>query len=618
MTDDLDAPDVDAPALGVNRLLGGVSGLQPNPRAARLGYASGGGDRVSPPETWDVADGYGDATDQSTYLKDLIHLGLPNGDFAASDADDTDSDFWELTDGSVAWAVVVDATAPGGYVLRYAATTSASVTPAVIESARVPVADVYRYVVGLYFDNGAASSAKVECRASLLWYDEAGTLIDTTSSSVLTDNLATGDKQLKIYNDIAQNTDLVNAAEVAVSLSFSHIAAGVAANVDIRAVVLAPLKPGGMAIDPDTDLEAQNATFLGVTIAGSGANNGLHVRDMIGVLDSISIFQYGATDDMAIWFHDPATGAQEMAIRRSAASTIDISDGGTGSGAVTLLLNGAPISGGGGSAVAARVRRTSNQSINDSADTIVVWESETYDEGGVWTAGTPNRFTIAEAGKYHMTAGITFAANATGRRDVWFIRNGTTGTLYARARLSNPSGGTQNHVQASVDMNLSVSDYVQVYVYQDSGGALDVVGSDHNTFFAIHKVGGPAGATGATGAPGGYPQSNDADSQTIAADQWAVRYGRVTITTTDRLTLSGNGRLVVSDLSGGANHTHGIPWGDRTAPGSVTLASASFIQQVDRLSLGATDRATLTGTGRVLILTPGGPTSRLVLAGRSR
>ncbi len=154
------------------------------------------------------------------------------------------------------------------------------------------------------------------------------------------------------------------------------------------------------------------------------------------------------------------------------------------------------------SALGARVRRTTNQSINDATDTVLNWSSATYDSSSFFDGATPGRLTVPQDGTYHCTAQVTWAAGAGGnRRDIWFIVNGSTGTIYARGR-TNPSGAVQKYAQASIDLSLSAGDYVSCYVHQDSGGALDAVGTDHNTFFAIHKIGGAKGDTGATGAAG--------------------------------------------------------------------------------------------------------------------
>ena len=171
------------------------------------------------------------------------------------------------------------------------------------------------------------------------------------------------------------------------------------------------------------------------------------------------------------------------------------------------------------SVVATRVRRTTNQSISDATDTVVNWETAAYDDPGMYDSGTPGRLTVTEDGKYHLSAGVTFAASSGGQqRSIWFIRNGSTGTIYAKARITSPSGAVQNHLHASIDMDLAAGDYVTVYCHQDSGGALNVIGADHNTFFAIHKIGGAQGATGATGATGTV-STGTVVTATLSADQ---------------------------------------------------------------------------------------------------
>lgn len=119
--------------------------------------------------------------------------------------------------------------------------------------------------------------------------------------------------------------------------------------------------------------------------------------------------------------------------------------------------------------ISARVIKQSNQSIPSAVNTAIALTGARYNASGIWTAGASTRFTCNTAGKYLIGGCLSFAANATGTRQIAILLNGVT---YIAAQQG--SANATNYSVCTV-YNLAVNDYVQLMAYQDSGAALDVV-----------------------------------------------------------------------------------------------------------------------------------------------
>lgn len=137
---------------------------------------------------------------------------------------------------------------------------------------------------------------------------------------------------------------------------------------------------------------------------------------------------------------------------------------------------------------AARVYHSANQSIANTTFTTLAFNSERYDNDGEHDNTTNNsRLTCKTAGKYRITANVQFASNATGYREVFFLVNGTT-AIADIIQDANASFATT--MSLSTTYELAVNDYVEVRVYQNSGGALNVSAvGNYSPEFMMEKVG---------------------------------------------------------------------------------------------------------------------------------
>jgi len=116
---------------------------------------------------------------------------------------------------------------------------------------------------------------------------------------------------------------------------------------------------------------------------------------------------------------------------------------------------------------------TAVQSIPNATDTILTFNSEAWDTDGYHSTSTnTSRITIPTGlgGKYLVTMNTLPALNGTGGRYLEIYKNG--------ARLVNDIGVKGDasiyvNVGGTFVVNLVAGDYIEMLVYQDSGGALN-------------------------------------------------------------------------------------------------------------------------------------------------
>jgi hypothetical protein len=149
-------------------------------------------------------------------------------------------------------------------------------------------------------------------------------------------------------------------------------------------------------------------------------------------------------------------------------------------------------------APAVRVYHNATQSLTSATETALAFNTEVYDQAGNAvdtmhdTATNNSRLTCRYAGIYHVTGNIQFAGNATGSRTLFLRVNGTASQYLGYVAIA-ASATVPQALHVSSDLNLAVNDYVQLFAYQDSGGALNVnAGTALAPFsceFMMHRVG---------------------------------------------------------------------------------------------------------------------------------
>jgi hypothetical protein len=117
---------------------------------------------------------------------------------------------------------------------------------------------------------------------------------------------------------------------------------------------------------------------------------------------------------------------------------------------------------------------STTQSIASGSDTVVVFNSEVVDSGGVHsTSANTGRLTVptGQDGVWLLTAHVEFAANVTGQRRIFLRHNGLT-DLGGLTVLAADAGTTK--VSTALLVYLAAADYVEVVALQTSGGALNL------------------------------------------------------------------------------------------------------------------------------------------------
>lgn len=109
-------------------------------------------------------------------------------------------------------------------------------------------------------------------------------------------------------------------------------------------------------------------------------------------------------------------------------------------------------------------------SIATGTPTTIGADTELLDASGLHSTTTnTNRITVAKAGVYRVCAHVKFTLNSTGLRAVDFRKNGTA---WVNTVVTAVNGGDTD-VAAISYIQLAAGDYVDMTVFQNSGGALN-------------------------------------------------------------------------------------------------------------------------------------------------
>jgi hypothetical protein len=120
----------------------------------------------------------------------------------------------------------------------------------------------------------------------------------------------------------------------------------------------------------------------------------------------------------------------------------------------------------------AKLRRVANQSIGASTWTAVSWDTSDKLRTATWLLGTnPTRLTFTQAGAYLVRASVEWGSSATGVRSIGLRLNGGPGQLVP---CRTPAAGQPISVGTAATIDVVAGDYLEVMVWQDSGGALNI------------------------------------------------------------------------------------------------------------------------------------------------
>lgn len=141
--------------------------------------------------------------------------------------------------------------------------------------------------------------------------------------------------------------------------------------------------------------------------------------------------------------------------------------------------------------IGARIYKSTDQSISNNTTTAITFDTERWDTDSFHEGVTnPTRLTIPYTGYYVFGAGLEWATAATASRREIFIRmNGTTRLVDDEVGVA--VGNTANpRMNCASYYSFTAGDYIEMMVFQNSGGALNANASvNYSPEFWIVYVG---------------------------------------------------------------------------------------------------------------------------------
>lgn len=120
------------------------------------------------------------------------------------------------------------------------------------------------------------------------------------------------------------------------------------------------------------------------------------------------------------------------------------------------------------------LRQTVVQSCATGANTPINFDTEDIDSDGAHSTVTnTSRYTAQTAGWHRISGGVGITGNATGARQVAIFKNG--GVNPGSAQWLNPGAVTAAISARSKCISLVVGDFIEIVMFQTSGGALNTV-----------------------------------------------------------------------------------------------------------------------------------------------
>jgi len=188
----------------------------------------------------------------------------------------------------------------------------------------------------------------------------------------------------------------------------------------------------------------------------------------------------------------------------TSANLLKINTASTASTPVWVTVNtGAPWASGtfGGSSAGYRsfsaTKGGSNQgSIASGTLTKVTWPTAEWDTGGCFAEGSDpdvsvatSRFICNLAGKYHFYFALKLTGNVLYDNAVWLYKNGSA-WRYANYFIAYDSGANTGvpTMQMETTLDLADTDYIEVMVHQESGGAQTVDGATTASWFTGYRI----------------------------------------------------------------------------------------------------------------------------------
>lgn len=136
-------------------------------------------------------------------------------------------------------------------------------------------------------------------------------------------------------------------------------------------------------------------------------------------------------------------------------------------------------------------RTSATQAITNNTNTAVSFQSTAWNVGTIWAIGSPTRVTIPTSGWYSVVVNAKWANNGTGRRSAGYRINGGA-TYWALQQTAANGVDTTTGIGYA---ELVAGDYLEIIVFQNSGGSLNLTGgseADSSASVSLLAVGSSA------------------------------------------------------------------------------------------------------------------------------
>jgi hypothetical protein len=163
----------------------------------------------------------------------------------------------------------------------------------------------------------------------------------------------------------------------------------------------------------------------------------------------------------------------------------DLNNYGSNIDALCQLTTGKTAASGVSSKPLCRVSLNANQSIPDSTITVVSWNAAGANTDNMWVASQPTQLTVQTAGWYAILLQDSWTGATQSNRSCGIMINGTSEATNGVAKnwFAGSLNGPWYHQVVAYE-HLAAGATIYGYVYQVSGGALNLVTSVPGTYLS--------------------------------------------------------------------------------------------------------------------------------------
>lgn len=139
----------------------------------------------------------------------------------------------------------------------------------------------------------------------------------------------------------------------------------------------------------------------------------------------------------------------------------------------------------------ALVAKTSDQAISTATNTAITWNSEIYDTDSIHDLATnTSRLTVPSGvSRVRVNCGVLWYTVSGGFRKIQIRKNGSQVTGSPQQSLSIDTLSIDPYMSASsAILEVSPTDYFEVFVYQNSGGSINIAGTASSTWFSMEII----------------------------------------------------------------------------------------------------------------------------------